>query len=476
MTAIISKLPEPMDWRVSSIAGNKASSIIEDKFNELNTLLNKITDDAEEAIERIWAEGVRLDNVAKIGVAADTPKTFSPEQYSPVKDISVSLSTKPELDTSITAPTEPTKTNITFSAFNKSAPAFLNTAPPSSDIVYSEPEYTSVLSDTLADSIIQTIIAGGKSLGNAVEDAIWARSRDRIADEYDTLHDITAHKWAAAGWDIPTGMEQAALADIANRKTRALEQLNYELTAEQAKLALNEFQMAREAGIKLEALFRSTFSDKWNRMVQVAIEGQKAAITLYATLVEYDKMRAEIYKIEADVWRTSENTKLEFAKFDIDLYKTSVDAYSARWMAEKAKMEAYVAATQAEIGKANIELDNEKLRVNAFYNWQQNMLGYENTKASLVKIDSDNRNTENTVNTDIAKFNIQNVLEKARLQQAVLTEVAKLYNQQLASLYSAFNISASLGDSESSNTSLSHSYSHQDSVSASVSENYEGKL
>lgn len=477
---VINEIPKPMDWRVVNIAGNNAAALVNEQFS----LLKGMIDDTQRSADTVLSQiGINVPDFGEIEFSPEfDPYAVSTvveafEEQIKLENVTLNM---PAQQT-ISEPADPgaaPNVNLEMEEFNANL-SFTDIAEPSDKFKYSEPGYESPLDDAMVERILSTLSLGGHALGAVIEDAIWTRAKDRIADEYEQTWQKTNERWAAAGWDIPTGSHDAALREVDNKRNRALEQINYEIMQEQARLALADYHKALESGLHLEGLHRDFFNKVQDRALQAAVEVVRQGMALYQTLVEYNRLKLEKYKTEASVYNIRQEIMLRNEMAKIELFKSEVEVFTAKWQGQKTKMDAYLATIQAETAKATAVIEKNKnklqelsIKLEAHTSHQKNLIGLEEIKVRGHASNTAQAETMAKLEIAAQDSNIRNAIERIKMQQRQLEVSAQLYVQRLASLYSAFNISASLGDSESTSESLSHSYSHQDSVSASVTESY----
>jgi hypothetical protein len=190
------------------------------------------------------------------------------------------------------------------------------------DFNYSENDYVSPITNELVTAFLTTYSNGGSALGSVVESAIWERAQDRINDEYVAEYERVQNRWAGLGWMIPAGGMEASLKEVEARHQRALEQLNYEITAEQAKLAFEDYQRARESGVTLEGVFRNYKSAYWGRVLEAAKYTAENQIAVYMALVEQNRLLFEKYRVEAQVFET----RLRASLVELDAFMKRLEA------------------------------------------------------------------------------------------------------------------------------------------------------
>jgi hypothetical protein len=312
----------------------------------------------------------------------------------------------------ITMPSSPVLSNIVIPAApDRIVPAFdalrpVETLSIPDPFSYNEPNYQSDLWIEILAKMLDDIRNGGTGLDINVEEAIYARAKNKLQTEYSKSLRAIEKKLGASGFDLPSGAVASATLELEAEWSRNItDQLNT-ITEMQAKLALDNTHFIMEQAIKCEDILRKFFNDQNNRILtasqQVALVGVevfKAAVGLHNARVEQYKAEALVYesivraaqqeidlfksKVEAakvssevqallvDIYQKQVMAvesqvriyaaSLEGAKIQADInnsviqaYKTKVEAYVASLGGEKLKLELYTAEVDGEKGKAEI--------------------------------------------------------------------------------------------------------------------------
>lgn len=277
------------------------------------------------------------------------------------------------------------------------------------------------------------------------------------------------------GWDIPQGSQNAAVTELLNKRNRAYEQVNYEIMIEQARLALANYHKAMETGVAMENIFRDFFNAVYNRALAAATQTVVQGIALYNTLVAYNQLKLVKYKTEAETFSITQEIAIRAELAKLEIYKAKVSVFAAEWSGEETKMRAYAAAVGAEGTKAQAissvnkdKISSAALQLEAHTSHQKNLIGLEGAKAQNASANASHEETTAQLSIAAQSSNIRNAIERIKMMEQQYKVISQLFTQRYASLISAFNISASMGDSEQTSESLSHSYNHNDSVSATV--------
>ena len=280
----------------------------------------------------------RLDRMnLELGEIPDPPTApiiSIPE--APPEDI-VEMPVRPHIDTSVTLPDAPSTAlpemgellaiklpEFEFPdlpTFGGTPPAVDFEVPDSVAIAWSEPEYASELFDEIVGEV-RRMMAGGTGLPPAVENAIFARSRDRAALETDRAVSDAFADWAARGFDMPPGMlvKQVAVARELGQMRAA--EANRDITIEAAKWEIENLRFAVTQGIALEGLTINLFENTVKRLFESARFHAESRISLLNASVAVFNARNDGFRLMVEVYKTN----LEGALSKLQAYKTAVEA------------------------------------------------------------------------------------------------------------------------------------------------------
>lgn len=270
---------------------------------------------------------------------------------------------------------------------------------------YTDPIYQSDIWVSLMTKILYDIEHGGTGLAEDVELGIWNKAIERAREERTKSLRRIADKFGSAGLRYNSGEFTSAILELEADWARKMTELGYNISEEQAKLALANTHFIVEQGIKCEELMRNFFNNQNNRILDAQKQVALTNIEVYKALVQEYNNRVELFKSEvlayetkikgatakldafrvtieslkvsADIQSTlaeiytkqvqalethvrlyvtqleSAKTQLEINAQGIQVYKADIDAYSASLLAEKIKYEIYEAELKGEASKAD---------------------------------------------------------------------------------------------------------------------------
>lgn len=348
--------------------------------------------------------------------------------------------------------------DLDFPTFDKSAPALaplpavdvsgLEPAErPGSitvDIGWTESEHVSSLYTNLLAQLITYLQEGSTGLAADVEQALIdrAQARQDLIDE--KLERETLEFFASRGFDLPTGVEDAAIATIASERARNRTDLNEKVLIEQAELAQKNTQFILSTAKELEAVLRDYTSKQNDRALDAAKAQANTAIALFAenvkAYVAEEQAKLDNIKTQVEYLRgVVESNKGLVGMFqaEADAYKTTIDGKASRNKAVTdiftAENVGYEAESRALTAAAGITIEEYKLRL-------------QNGDMQLRKAIAE---TEASIKGYEAEVGI-----KARIS----TDMANIAMQCVASAYGAVNASAgmSYGFSRGKSESFTH--------------------
>jgi hypothetical protein len=297
--------------------------------------------------------------------------------------------------------------------FNDTAPTF-GVAPPSPFINWTEPTYTSTVSDAVK-AVLLAMLVGGTGLTATVENAIWERERAR--EEVTTARAINemVETWSARNFSLPQGpLEGARLALIDDRDLK-VNGVSRDIAVKQADLEQKNREFAVEKGIAYEQLFTTLYMSIVDRNFQIAKFGVETAIQIYnaqvtafgveqaiftqkialytaqlqgvfaylkafEALVSVEKAKADmnvakvqaygekvkVYNSRVEAFKAliqAQQAKADLQKAVMDGYRAEIEGKVALVNGERAKMDAYVARMQGETARAGLEESHSRAYV-----------------------------------------------------------------------------------------------------------------
>ena len=328
---------------------------------------------------------------------------------------------RPAIDTSIEIPDAPALALPEMDALEQirlpefvfpELPTFDATPPDPSGITvpdvfvnWAEPAYTSEVLDEL-QATIKTLMAGGTGLPAAVEDALFARARERDSAETERAVQEATDTWAARNFSMPPGMLARQVNVIREQGRLKAAELNRDILTQAATWEIENLRFAVQQGLALEQLTENLHQNMAQRLFEVArfqaesqisvfnarvslfnaqnqafetlaqvyrtkLDGAIAKLTAYKTAIDgqvalgqINQQRVDVFKAKLDAVQANvevykalmqgASVRAETIKNQFDAYRADVQAYAEQIGAEKVKFDAYQAQVQGESAKANM--------------------------------------------------------------------------------------------------------------------------
>lgn len=258
----------------------------------------------------------------------------------------------------------------TLPTFDGTAPEFSEPRP-ATNLVWAEPTYQSELLDD-ATSRVREWLQGGTGLPPAIQEALFAKARER---EMQTALEATQgafDTWAGRGFTMPPGMlvEQV---NVAQEKSRlAQNTLEREILVKAQEWEIENLRVAVERGIALETVLINQFQNSAQRIFDAAKYRVEADINVFNAMVGLFNARSTAYQTEANVWKT----RVEAEMMKLDVFKAEIEAEKAKGQLNEQAVRVYEARIKAvqsfiEIYKtrmdgAKVKTDVIRTRIEAF--------------------------------------------------------------------------------------------------------------
>jgi len=435
-----------------SIGANEAGQLVEDKFTSAQAYADDAIDTAKyylEALANLFANIAVPENdinydFQEMSLTNDLPslrpEAPSDEELTPA---TVSIPGRPTFST-VTIPT------ITIPSYD--------IVEPDVNFNYSESEYSSDLNTVLIEAVKNAVENGGTGLGEEVEAAIWERGRNRTELENERLYAETEEYFESRGYEIPPGMLSGRLLEITKEINRNNQQLNYEISIEQARLAKEHSQFIISSAIQLEGQEKELFNATAARLLEAAKAAVEVILTTYKTKVDAYVAKLQASSLEVEIAKTQAEVVTKSNENLVSIYQSDIEAYKIRVATELsiveniAKVYSYkVAGYEADAKAIAVTLDGQ----------------IEEYKA---KISQANNQTELSLKE--AELTLQGYLGAMNLTAEGQKAISNISAQLAASALSSVSASASLGDSLSRGVSTGYSYNHSLSNTANLSEQH----
>jgi hypothetical protein len=243
---------------------------------------------------------------------------------------------------------------------------------PCSIFEYSEAMYESTLKSAVENKLVDLVIDGGTGLAEDVEAAIWERARDRLALKNEQMYDEAEGYFASRGFNLPPGALSSKLSEIQKEQVRADQQLNYEISIEQARLAQTNTHFAITSVIQHEANVMIYITNRNNRMLDAAKYVQETAIAIFNAQVANYAKKLAAYQASAAVYES----KIRASGLILENYKAQLEGVRLTAEIQRQRMELYgiqITAINAlatlyrtEMEAVRIQADIERLKLEGF--------------------------------------------------------------------------------------------------------------
>jgi len=328
---------------------------------------------------------------------------------------------RPDIDTTVDLPAAPAIDMPDMEALEQiripefvmpDLPTFDATPPDTSGLTvpnvfinWAEPAYASELLDEL-QAKVREWMAGGTGLPAPVEDALFARARERDSAETSRQVQEVVDTWAARGFSMPPGMLAKEAAVIREQGRLKAAELNRDILVQATQLEIDNIRFAVQQGMALEQLTSNLHENMAKRLFEAArfqaeaqisvfnaqvglfnaqnaafatlaqvyrtrLDGAlakltafKAAVDAQAAIGQINQQRVEVFKAKlAGVQASVEvftslmrgaQVRSDTIKNQFDAYRADVQAYAEEIGAEKVKFDAYEAQVKAESAKAGV--------------------------------------------------------------------------------------------------------------------------
>ena len=271
---------------------------------------------------------------------------------------SVPVPVRPAIDTTVEIPAPPTFTMPDMEALEQiSLPTFefpelptFDATPPDANgitvpnvfINWAEPTYASELLDDLQGKV-SAMMAGGTGLPAPVEDALFARARQRDSAETHRAVQEAVDTWAARDFSMPPGM-LVKQADVIREQGRLrAAELNRDIMVEAAKWEIESIRFAVQQGMALEQLTSNIHENMAKRLFEVARFQAEAQINVFNAQISLFNAQNSAFETLAQVYRT----RLDAAISKLTAYKTAVEGQVALGQINQQRVEVFKAKLEA---------------------------------------------------------------------------------------------------------------------------------
>ena len=212
-----------------------------------------------------------------------------------------------------------------------------------------EPVYESeILDDLLAE--IKRMMAGGTGMPPAIEEALFARARERDSQESLRAVQEATDTWAARGFSMPPGMLAKQVNVIREQERLKAAELNREIMVQAGQWEIEAIRFAVEKGIALEQLTQNLYSNMANRMFEVAKFQAESQINVFNAQISLFNSQNSAFETLANVFKT----RLDGAVAKLTAYKTAIDGQVALGQINQQHVEVFKARLTAVQSRVDV--------------------------------------------------------------------------------------------------------------------------
>jgi len=272
---------------------------------------------------------------------------------------------RPQVDTTVDLPAAPSIVmpemealeRITLPVFEFPQLPTFDATPPNADgitvpnvfINWAEPVYESEVLDEL-QAKVKGMMAGGTGLPPAIEDALFARARERDSAETERAVQEAVDTWAARGFSMPPGMLAKQTAVVREQGRLKAAELNRDILIQAAQWEIENIRFAVQQGMALEQLTTNLYENMAKRLFEVARFQAESQINVFNARIALFNSQNAAFETLAQVYRT----RLDAALSKLTAYKTAVEGQVALGQINQQRVEVFKAKIEAV--QSNVEV------------------------------------------------------------------------------------------------------------------------
>ena len=284
----------------------------------------------------------------------------------------VAKPSRPDVDTNIRLPDAPNVvipdldglTEIVLPEFHFPELPDFNGTPPSPDgiavpdvfINWQEPKYKSEVLDNLVIQVAD-MMRGGTGIPPVIEDALFARARERESAETERLISETVQTWASRGFSLPQGALDKQISVLREQGRLKAAELNRDIMVQAATWEIENLRFAVQQGIAIEGLIQNVYENMTNRLFEVAKFDAEAQINVFNARISLFNAQNQAFATLADVYRT----KLDGVQAKLAAYKTALEGQAVIGDLNKQKVDIY----RAKLEAVNMNIERYKTMMSA---------------------------------------------------------------------------------------------------------------
>lgn len=244
--------------------------------------------------------------------------------------------------------------------FTGQAPSNIPRLPDIAGASFTEAPYTPTVLAPLAEAVRRGL-ASGQLLDVSIEQALFARSRDRVLQGNRAALQQIDETYSGRGFKEPPGAWRAAHAEQVEKNQGAINDANRDQTIQLHTQAIESVKFAVTQGIALEQVLIAQHGQIMDRALQSARLLLDGRVALYNADVARYNGELEAFKVNAENYRQQLQSAIDRYRATVegqqaigDFNRAAAEAYAARI---RALVDGYQGAINGVQAKAGIERD-----------------------------------------------------------------------------------------------------------------------
>lgn len=202
-------------------------------------------------------------------------------------------------------------------------------------------------SDALLDSTrsrLQTMQQGGTGLPAAIEQALFARARDRQeAETQRAVQEVFADA-SNRGFDIPTGATLARVAEVRQQSANRRAELNRDILIQVHTVEIENLRFSVTQGVALVQVLTGLHIQYQELALRAEVAAIQAAIDVLNANIAIFNAEQQAYSADAQVFRD----RVAAARDQVDMYRTRVEAEIAKNQINRDTVQLYSESIRAQ--------------------------------------------------------------------------------------------------------------------------------
>lgn len=331
------------------------------------------------------------------------------------------------------APVEPTLLPVTATAL-PDPPSSAVPAVPLAGFAWEEAAYSSPLLTGLNEILLA--LSQGQSTGipPGVEAQIYQRMRDRNAPGTRAAQRQAARSFSDGGWDRPIGLQAKQEREIARDALARESEDSRSVATNQAELEQKNRQFAIATGAQHEAAKLQYEGLKQQRSLDAVKYRREEILNLFKADLSAREIAVNAYGAlaEAVIKQVTLDAKVK-QELPLEKYKTQAGVVVSLTQAMASRIQAISSMNESSIKMYSTEIGAEAQRVSA--------------EAEAVKAEAQTLSAKANIAIENLKARIQLIIAEAGFDGDIAKSLAQVGAQLAASIWSSFNLGATVSDS-----------------------------